>query len=522
MVTVKAPTKRRHHRGVPLKSAKDRMDIISAYQQVGSYRGAAELCGTTHRTVKKVVDKFEADQAGVAPQPRADRTHNYDAVSEMVAERIDKSQARISAKRLLPIARAAGYEGSGRNFRRLVADAKALWRSNNHSGRRPAVWSPGEYLVIDWAQAAPGLFLFCAVLAFSRWRFVRFATDQKASTTLALIAETFGAIGGVPARVLADRMACLKGGVVANVVVPAPDYVRLAGHYGFAPDFCHANDPRSKGIVENLCGYAQRDLAVPLLTQAAIDGLPINLRSANAAAVAWCAEINAAVHTEIVAIPDERLITERELLQPLPSLRLQIGAASVLRKVDRLSCVRYGSARYSVPTRLIGATVAVVVDHGAVCLVEPSTGVLVAEHELVAPGNASVLDAHYDGPRPTPSRGPRPKTSVEKQFCDLGEDAQAFLVGAAAIGNTRLGSELEVLLALGAAHGTDALIAALHRAVAFRRFRAADVRSILAAGTGTPHPRPAGDALILDLPVARTRSLDAYKITSVADGEATP
>ena len=101
--------------------------------------------------------------------------------------------------------------------------------------------------------------------------------------------------------------------------------------------------------------------------------------------------------------------------------------------------------------------------------------------------------------------------------------AQAFLVGAAAIGNTRLGSELEILLALGAAHGTDALISALHRAVAFRRFRAADVRSILAAGTGAPQPRPAGDALILDLPVAPTRSLDAYKITpATAEGEVIP
>lgn len=521
MATVKAPTKRRHHRGVPLKSAKDRMDIISAYQQLGSYRAAADHCGTTHRTVKKVVDKFEADQAGAPARPRAERSHNYDVVADLVAERVDKSHARISAKRLLPIARAAGYEGSGRNFRRLVADAKALWRSQNHCGRRPAVWSPGEYLVIDWAQAAPGLFLFCAVLAFSRWRFVRFATDQRASTTLALIAETLAAIGGVPARVLADRMACLKGGVVANVVVPTPDYVRLAGHYGFAPDFCHAHDPQSKGIVENLCGYAQRDLAVPLLTQAALEGLALDVRSANASAATWCAEVNATLHTEIAAIPDERLIAEHELLQPLPSLRLQIGAASVLRKVDRLSCVRYGSARYSVPTRLIGATVAVVLDHGAVCLVEPSTGMIVAEHELVAPGSASILDAHYDGPRPAPSRGPRPKTSTEKAFCDLGEDAQAFLVGAAAIGNTRLGSELEVLLALGAAHGTDALIAALHRAVAFRRFRAADVRSILAAGTGTPQPRPAGNALILDLPVAPTRSLDAYTITPIVDGEAT-
>jgi transposase len=491
------------------------MDIISAYQQVGSYRAAAQLCGTTHRTVKRVVEKFEA---GESAPPRVERVHNYDAVAEMVAERVAKSQGRMSAKRLLPIARAAGYEGSARNFRRLVAEAKVLWRNEHHRGRRPAVWSPGEYLVIDWAQAAPGLFLFCAVLAFSRWRFVAFATDQRAATTLALIAEAFGAIGGVPARVLADRMACLKGGVVANVVIPTAEYVRLAGHYGFTPDFCHANDPQSKGIVENLCGYAQRDLAVPLLTQAAIDGTAVDVRAANAAALAWCTEVNALMHSEICAVPDERLLVEREVLQPLPSLRLQIGAPSVLRKVDRLSCVRYASARYSVPTRLIGTNVAVVLDHGALCLVEPATGMIVAEHELGAPGSASILDAHYDGPRPAPNRGPRPKTTTEQQFCALGEDAEAFLLGAAAMGNTRLGSELEILLAMGAAHGEQALVSALHRAVAFRRFRAADVRSILAAGAGTPQPRPAGDALILDLPVAPTRSLDAYTVTPVIDG----
>ncbi|MDT5130787.1 MAG: hypothetical protein QOE41_98 [Mycobacterium sp.] len=493
------------------------MDIISAYQQVGSYRAAAELCGTTHKTVKRVVEKFEASDA---PPPRVERTHNYDVVTELVAERVYKSQGRMSAKRMLPIARAAGYDGSARNFRRLVAEAKALWRSENHRGRRPAVWSAGEYLVIDWAQAAPGLFLFCAVLAFSRWRFVAFATDQKASTTLALIAEALGVIGGVPARVLADRMACLKGGVVANVVIPTAEYVRLAGHYGFAPDFCHASDPESKGIVENLCGYAQRDLAVPLLTDAAITGTPVDVRAANIAARAWCVEVNAAVHSEICAVPDERLVIERDLLRPLPSLRLQIGAPAVIRKVDRLSCIRYASARYSVPTRLIGASLAVVVDHGAVCLVEPATGMIVAEHELAAPGTASILDAHYDGPRPEPSRGPRPKTHAEQQFCALGEDAEAFLVGAAAIGNTRLGAELEILLALGAAHGEQALVAALRRAVAFRRFRATDVRSILAAGAGTPQPRPAGDALILDLPVAPTRSLDAYTVNPAADGGA--
>ena len=126
--------------------------------------------------------------------------------------------------------------------------------------------------------------------------------------------------------------------------------------------------------MENLCGYSQSDLAVPLLTEAAITGQPVDVRAANATAVAWCAEVNAAVHSEICAVPDERLVIERQVLRPLPSLRLDIGAGSVRRKVDRLPSIRYGSARYSVPTRLVGTTVAIVVDHGAPIILEPPTG----------------------------------------------------------------------------------------------------------------------------------------------------
>ena len=73
--------------------------------------------------------------------------------------------------------------------------------------------------MIDWG-AEGGMHVFCAVLAWSRVRFVRFAADERAETTLAMLAECFEVLGGVPGKVLADRMGCLKGGVVANVVVP--------------------------------------------------------------------------------------------------------------------------------------------------------------------------------------------------------------------------------------------------------------------------------------------------------------
>jgi hypothetical protein len=301
-------------------------------------------------------------------------------------------------------------------------------------------------------------------------------------------------------------MGCLKGGVVANVVVPAGHYVRFAAHYGFRPDFCEAADPESKGIVENLVGYAKRDLMVP---QAPFGGLG----AANAAAAAWCAEVNGTEHSEICAVPAERLFTERELLGPLPSLRAATGRL-VTRKVDRLSCVRFASARYSVPVRLIGEQVGLRTDDGRLLVIMTGTGEVVAEHVLVPPGEASVRDEHYGGPRPaTPRRAARPKTVAEKEFCALGPVAEAFITGAAAAGATRLGAELAELNTLRAAHGEEAFLAALDRAVAFSRWRAADVRSSLAAGAGVPGRKTSpGDALAADLPVVPVRPLADYAI----------
>jgi hypothetical protein len=307
-------------------------------------------------------------------------------------------------------------------------------------------------------------------------------------------------------------MGCLKGGVVANVVVPTPDYVRFATHYRFRPDFCEAADPESKGMVENLVGYAKDDLMVPQAPFA-------DLVTANAAAASWCGEVNANLHSEICAVPADRLDAERPLLAALPSLRPEFGARPTTRKVDKLSCIRFASGRYSVPNRLIGSTVTVLVEGRVLRVIEPVTGEVFAEHTLVAPGETSIVDDHYGGPRPDkPRRAARPRTVSEKAFLGLGPVAETFLTGAAAAGVTKLSSEIAEILDLGAAHGTEPLLAALERAVAFGRWRAADVRSILATNGQAPIPRPAGQALVLTLPTVPTRSLDAYKIPGRIDG----
>lgn len=507
-----------------MKNEREQMDIIWAYREVGSYRGAAVMCGTTHKTVRRVIEAHQASGRGEPlAAARVERARNYDSVTRLVAEKVHDTAGRISAKRLLPAARTAGYQGSDRNFRRLVAEAKREWRIGQAraGGRRPAVWTPGEVLAIDWGTelvAGRRTHVFCAVLAWSRYRFVRFATDEQQSTTLGFLAECFEELGGVPKLVLADRMACLKGNVVANVVVPAPDYVRFATHYRFRPDFCHAADPESKGIVENLVGYAKDDLLVPLDLEQ--DPWAGGYAGLNARARAWGEEVNGRRHSEIHAVPTERLTTERDLLGELPSLRLQVGPAPLTRKVDKLSCIRFGSARYSVPNRLIGRIVTVLVDERDRLLrvIEPVTGEIHAEHALVAPGETSIDDAHYDRPRPTtPRRGARARTEAERRFLALGPVAEQFLVGAAAAGVTKLNTEIASVLTLGAAHGDDALSAALERAVAFGRWRADDVRSILATNGHAPRPTPAGQALVMTLPTVPTRSLDAYRLNLDSD-----
>jgi len=56
---------------------------------------------------------------------------------------------------------------------------------------------------------------------------------------------------------------------------------------------------------------------------------------------------------------------------------------------------------------------------------------------------------------------------------------------------------------------------ALERATRFRRFKAEDVRDILAAGPQAPNPVPAGKVLQLALPEAPVRSLEAYALEAI-------
>jgi len=116
----------------------------------------------------------------------------------------------------------------------------------------------------------------------------------------------------------------------------------------------------------------------------------------------------------------------------------------------------------------------VLVEQRTLRVIEPLTGELFAERTLLAPGEPPSSMSTTAPPGPTShvgQHGPEPERRRRPW-----------------------------------------LLAALQRAVVFNRWRAADIRSILAAHGQAPSPRPAGQALFLTLPRVPTRSLDDYRI----------
>ena len=230
--------------------------------------------------------------------------------------------------------RAAGYSGSLRNLQRAVMSAKAAWK---HQRRvyRPWVPTPGEHLVVDWGSEG-GYEIFCAVLAWAVS--VRAGGDgpdagDDAAGAGRVLRRAGRRAGGGPDG--SDGLPA--GGTVANVVVPHPEYVQFALRYGF--QFLREADP-SRRAWSRRWSATRSDLVVPALAE----GGWADLSAANAAARAWCAEVNAQVHSEIAAVPAERLVTERGVLRRLPSLRPRCAVSRAGRS-DRDGALRLAGTR---------------------------------------------------------------------------------------------------------------------------------------------------------------------------------
>ena len=102
--------------------------------------------------------------------------------------------------------------------------------------------------------------MWCAWLAWSRFRVVIPVLDKTLPTIVACLDATLRRLGGVPAYVLTDNEKTITVEHVADVAVRNPEIVQVARHYGMTIRTCVPADPQSKGGAENTVKIAKADL----------------------------------------------------------------------------------------------------------------------------------------------------------------------------------------------------------------------------------------------------------------------
>jgi Integrase core domain len=170
----------------------------------------------------------------------------------------------------------------------------------------------GDGPVIDGVKTV----LFCAWLAWSRFRVVLALVDKTAPSVFAALDVTVRRIGGAPTYVLTDNEKTVTVEHVAGIAVRNRQTVDFARHYGVTVHTCEPADPASKGGSESTVKLAKADL-VPRDTNL-LDQYGC-FAELEAACEAFCAQVNAREHRVTRRAPVAMLAEERARLHPLPA-----------------------------------------------------------------------------------------------------------------------------------------------------------------------------------------------------------
>jgi transposase len=237
------------------------MEILEAFDLTGCAYSAGQLAGCDPKTVQRYVTLRDA---GGDPFERAVRPKLIDVFLPKVEELVDRSKAKIRADKVHERLVVMGFTGTERTTRRAVQAAKAAWRAGNRRVYRPWVAEPGLWLQFDWGDgprvAGRKTSLFCAWLAWSRFRVVIPTWDQTLGTLVACLDATLRRLGGAPAYLLGDNAKTVTVEHVAGVAVRHPQIVAAGRHYGVTVATCEPFDPESKGGVEATVKIAKADL----------------------------------------------------------------------------------------------------------------------------------------------------------------------------------------------------------------------------------------------------------------------
>jgi transposase len=327
----------------------------------GTRRIAAEL-GCDRETVRRYLAT-----GGWAPYRTPERPGALAGHGAWLAERLRRHRGNADVVRQ-ELAAELGVAVSLRTVERAVADLRRELAAEALATVRFET-PPGRQLQIDfgerWAAVGDGqvrVYLFVATLGYSRRVYARAFRHERQSAWFEGLEGAFRHFGGLPKEVLLDNAKALvehHDAATREVVFNARLHA-FARYWDVRPVACAPYRARTKGKDERGVGYVKRN---------AIAGRSFASWAALEAHLAWWMRevADRRVHGTTGEVPMVRFERgERQALRPLGGKPPFRQMRELTRCVQNDGCVDVDANHYSVPWRLIGARVRVVVSGGEV------------------------------------------------------------------------------------------------------------------------------------------------------------
>lgn len=366
-------------------------------------RRIAGVFGCSHETVRRYL---RAGGWVAYRTPR--RSKALDGLEDWLAERFRRHRGNADVVRQ-DLAREHGIAVSLRTVERAVAPLRQALAAEAVATVRFET-PPGRQLQIDFGETRLPVgdemlrvHLFVATLGYSRRGFVMAFRHERQSAWLDGLEAAFRHFGGVPEEVLLDNaraLVDLHDAATREVRFNARLHA-FARYWGFRPRACAPYRARTKGKDERGVGYVKRN---------AVAGHHFATWAALEAHLAWWTReiADVRVHGTTGEAPLERFRRdEAQALRPLDGRPPFRQIRELVRRVQPDCAIELDTNAYSVPWRLIGESVQVVVSGGRVSI--RHAGHEVATHvETAGRRQRIVQPQHFAGVIGGPRLAPRP------------------------------------------------------------------------------------------------------------------
>lgn len=317
-----------------------------------SQRQVAKALGISRHTVAKYVNETSP------PTYRRQEPYAAPVLTKSVKTEIERMLAenetlprkqRWIGRTMYEALVAQGYQGSEPSVRRYLAQLRKEQRKR--TAYIPLEYKPGETAEFDWGEAQVILNgqritvqLACYRLRWSGMPFVRAYPNQRQEAMFDSLRSAFEVTGGAPQFLTSDN---LKQAVLKMLEgrnrIEQDAYRSFRTHYLVQSNFCNRAAGNEKGSVENLVGFAQRNIVGPNL----------EVRS-------WT-ELNEVLWQRCLTYAQRTLKgkdqpievlwkQEQRVLRPLPQHPYDCGR-NLPASSSGISCVTFDTNQYSVPVR---------------------------------------------------------------------------------------------------------------------------------------------------------------------------